>query len=266
MGQGRKVLQDRNGDFSNRVPISQHNKRKRLETEMQEKSEVKVVAEILDDYSQHIVTKYKENLESYLQNKLETVAEEAQNYIAKLEIKDKKEVKDFNDVETGVVLKAKNHLLTPIIMRAMTKDFTGIYTEPIYAARELAIIFEYYQEMIYQLNSKGILFPPTKQNFAAFAGITSTTYDSYLKSADKNKATIMQKIEDYIIENSWTGAMTDKLNPYIVERRSKMRGIGGGYTEAKPELNINIKQEQIGTPENMMENLKLLLNDSEYKN
>ena len=146
--------------------------------------------------------------------------------------------------------------LEPVIMRILNKELAGMGTQPIYNARELAIVFEYYQDMVSELILAGVPFIPSRQNFSAFAGMSAGTFDnSYLKSKDLEKAKIAGAIEDYFIECSWSGAKQNKLNSYAVEKYNKLKGIGGGYVE--PKVNLEIKQSNISidSPEAMKEKL-----------
>lgn len=184
------------------------------------------------EYSNMLLSRYMENLPSNLENKKEKLAAEIENYLA-------------NKPE-------KKHIPAAIIMQMLGRDFSKFTKEPIYSATELAMVFEYYQDFIAELNMKGIKFPPSKQNFCMFAGITSGTYAAYLTNQDVDKRTVAQRIEDYINEVNWTAAQNDEQNAYTVEKRTRLKGIGGGYSEAKEDTNINITS-QVKSPSNMQE-------------
>lgn len=206
---------------------------------MSTREEVKLVREQKQEaiisqreYSNMLLTRYMENLPSNLENKKERLASEIEVYLQ--------------------TRPEKKHIPATIIMQMLGKDFTGMTKEPIYSAIELSMVFEYYQDFIAELNMKGIKFPPSKQNFCMFAGITSSTYAAYLTSQDTDKRTVTQKIEDYINEVNWTAAQNEETNAYTVEKRTKLKGIGGGYSEAKEDTNINITS-QVKSASNMQE-------------
>lgn len=182
------------------------------------------------EFSNHLLSRYMENLNSHLENKKAELCEEIEKYL-------------INKPE-------KKHLSTAIITKILSKDFKSITQEPIYSATELAIVFEYYQDFIYEINIKGVKFPPSKQNFCMFAGLTTRTYDAYLNHNDEEKRTVTQRIEDYINEVNWTSAQNEEQNAYVVEKRTKLKGLGGGYSEAKGDMNINITN-QVKSVENM---------------
>lgn len=221
--------------------------RKRTLNNIKSVEEIENAVEIVKDYNNHLLSEYKENLLSHLENKKIQIAEDIQNYIENMP---KKEDKDDKNSK-----KTKKHLSMPVITKVLGIDFAGVYGEPLYSAPEMAMIFEYYKDVIADINMKGVLLPPTRQNFCIFAGISTSTYEAYLKSVDINKQSIMQKIEDYMIENMWSEGLIGTLNPYLVEKKTKLKGIGGGYSEAKSDININVVQNNIGTPENMLDDL-----------
>lgn len=206
---------------------------------MSTREEVKLVREQKQEaimsqreYSNMLLTRYMENLPSNLENKKERLTAEIQAYVA-------------NRPD-------KKHIPAAIIMQMLGRDFSRMTKEPIYSAIELSMVFEYYQDFIAELNMTGIKFPPSKQNFCVFAGITSATYAAYLTSQDTDKRTVTQKIEDYINEINWTAAQNEETNTYAVEKRTKLKGVGGGYSEAKEDTNINITS-QVKSASNMQE-------------
>lgn len=206
--------------------------------EVAKKSELQKAAILTQtQYSESLLNRYIENLPSVLENKKERLTAEIQAYIE-------------NRPE-------KKHIPAAIITQMLGKDFSKMIGEPMYSATELSMVFEYYQEFICELNMNGVKFPPTRQNFCMFSGITTSTYTSYLNSNDTNKKIITQRIEDYINEVNWTAAQNDEQNAYTVEKRAKIKGIGGGYTEAKEDTNINITS-QVKSPNNMQELLDKL--------
>lgn len=206
--------------------------------EVAQKSEHQKAAVLTQmQYSEALLNKYIENLPSVLENKKERLTEEIQKYLQ--------------------TKPDSKHIPAAIIMQMLGKDFKSMIGEPMYSATELAMVFEYYQDFICELNMSGIKFPPTRQNFCMFAGLTTSTYSAYLNSNDTNKKIVAQRIEDYINEVNWTAAQNDEQNAYTVEKRAKLKGIGGGYTEAKEDTNINITS-QVKSPNNMQELLDKL--------
>lgn len=186
------------------------------------------------------IQQYKENLPKVLQEKNEEIVSEIKELVESMP-------------------ENKKVPLEPIVMRLLKKQLSGMGQQPIYDARELAIVFEYYQQMVQDLLLQGISILPSRQNFAAFAGISANTFDtSYLKSNDLEKRKVASSIEDYFIECSWSGAKQNKLNSYAVEKYSKLQGIGGGYIEPKVSLELKQNNITLDSPEAMAEKLEEL--------
>lgn len=106
-----------------------------------------------------------------------------------------------------------------------------------YTAAELEIIFDYYQEAMTEINKKQI-FPPTKKNFCAFAGISSSTYDTYLRSPDDAKREVMLMIDDYITDTTLTLAQNGKIREITTMFRGKTEH---GMVEANAPVVIEHK-------------------------
>ncbi len=106
-----------------------------------------------------------------------------------------------------------------------------------YTAAELEIIFDYYQEAMTVINKKQV-FPPTKKNFCAFAGISSSTYDAYLRSPDDAKREVMLMIDDYITDTTLTLAQNGKIREITTMFRGKTEH---GMVEANAPVVIEHK-------------------------
>ncbi len=121
-----------------------------------------------------------------------------------------------------------NHLLRQ--GGKITKNFK-------YSAEELEILFDYYQEAMTVINKRQI-FPPTKKNFCAFAGISSSTYDTYLRSPDEAKREVMLMIDDYITDTTLTLAQNGKIREITTMFRGKTEH---GMVEANAPVVIEHK-------------------------
>ncbi len=118
-----------------------------------------------------------------------------------------------------------------------------------YTADELGIIFEYYQEIMIEINKKQI-FPPTKKNFCAFAGMSSSNYDAYMRCADEDKREIMQMIDDFITDNTLTLAQNGKIKEITTMFRGKtehgmVEATAPVVIEHKSNLDFNIIDSRI---------------------
>lgn len=77
-----------------------------------------------------------------------------------------------------------------------------------YTAQEMAIGFDLYIQALQKINEY-TKFPPSKQSFCLFMGISSSTYTNYLQ--DTEKCEIMRIIDDYITSNKIISAQLGEI-------------------------------------------------------
>lgn len=191
-----------------------------------------------------IMEEFKENLPQYLESRLQTLAQE---------ISFKKEVKGLSSIEINELLRPHNLIGQQIK----------------YTAEQLQIIFDYYREALVQINKK-FKYPPSKENFCAFAGISTVTYNQYLICADEAKQEVMLLIDDYIRENMLTSAQIGETKEITTMFRGKT---AHGMVEASAPIVIEHKTEtDISKINSMIEAIKagkslktIELNKSDYK-
>lgn len=92
--------------------------------------------------------------------------------------------------------------ILPLIARRSLADMAlaGHYA---YTVQELSVGFDLYIQMLQKINEY-TRFPPSKQSFCLFMGISTYTYNNYLQ--DPEKCEIMRIIDDYITTNKLTSA------------------------------------------------------------
>lgn len=135
---------------------------------------------------QMIINKFKENV-SFLPE-VKGKAEEVSKYIAKVIDK------DYKGLTTTQIM--------PLIAKRSIADI-AVAGKISFTPEELSIAFNLYIEMLQKINQY-TRFPPSKQTFCLFIGISSKTYDNYLE--DSEKCEIMRIIDDYITSNKLTSA------------------------------------------------------------
>jgi len=106
-----------------------------------------------------------------------------------------------------------NHGLTttqiiPLIAKKSIQEIATSNVSATYTPQELAIAFNYYVELIAEIN-KHTKFIPSKITFCQLLGISTTTYKNYL--LDKEKSEIMQIIDDYIANSVITSAQLGEI-------------------------------------------------------
>ena len=142
-----------------------------------------------------ILEEYKNELPQKLETRLNEIAEQLQ---------DRKEVQGLSTIEINEILRPHNLIGQPLK----------------YTAEELNIVFEYYRQAIVQINKK-VKYPPSKENFCAFADISTATYNNYLMSNDESLQELMLRIDDYIRENMLTSAQVGEIREITTMFRGK---------------------------------------------
>lgn len=128
--------------------------------------------------------------------------------------------------------------------------------EPIYNAEKLGMVFDYYCEILAEVNDKIGYFPSSLTSFCKMAGITFSTLRSYKNSTDYNMRVIVEKIYDQIgdenITMSQMGMVREKSTIYKMKAQNEIT------EKQQPNININITEQ----PD--MERIEARLN--KYKN
>lgn len=161
-----------------------------------------------------ILEEFKNNLPEYLECRLQALTQE---------ITTREEVKGLSSIEINEMLRPHN------ILAGALK----------YTAEQMQIIFDYYREALIQINKK-VKYPPSKENFCAFAGISTSTYNNYLMSSDEDKQEIMLMIDDYIRENMLTSAQVGETKEITTMFRGKT---AHGLVEAVAPITIEHRSE-----------------------
>ena len=112
-----------------------------------------------------ILEEFKNNLPEYMEKRLQALTQE---------ISLKKDVGGLSSIEINELLRPHNL----------------IGKQPKYTAEQMQIVFDYYREALVKVNQK-FKYPPSKENFCAFAGISTATYNQYLISPDEAKQEVM---------------------------------------------------------------------------
>lgn len=110
--------------------------------------------------------------------------------------------------------------------------------EPEYNAEKLALVFDYYCELLAEVNDKIGHFPSSLTSFCKMAGITLSTLRSYKNSADLNMRIITEKIYDQIGDTNITMSQLGMVN----ERSTifKMKSQNEIVEKVQPTVSINI--------------------------
>ena len=110
--------------------------------------------------------------------------------------------------------------------------------EPIYNAEKLSMVFDYYCELLYEVNDKIGNFPSSLTLFCKFAGITLNTLRNYRNSNDYNMRVIAEKIYDQIGDENITMSQMG-----IVKERTtmfKMKSQNEITEKVQPQVKVNV--------------------------
>lgn len=106
-----------------------------------------------------------------------------------------------------------------------------------YTPQELAIAFDIYIQTMQKIN-EFTRFPPSKQTFCLFIGISTPTYNNYLQ--DPEKCEIMRIIDDYITTNKLTSAQLGEMREITTMFELKSQH---GWVEAQAPVVIKHEKE-----------------------
>ena len=126
-----------------------------------------------------------------------------------------------------------------VINNYFFKPITPIASqEPVYNAEKLGMVFDYYCEILAEVNDKIGNFPSSLTSFCKFAGITLNTLRQYKNSQDYNMRVIAEKIYDQIGDENVTMSQMG-----VVRERStifKMKAQNEMIEKVQPQVKVNV--------------------------
>lgn len=94
--------------------------------------------------------------------------------------------------------------------------------EPKYNAEKMSLVFDIYRETVSEINIRIGKFIPNKSHFCRFAGITTQTYNNYMKSNDENLQNVMLMIDDYMLDANLTSSQNREVDNVTTIYRTKV--------------------------------------------
>ena len=185
-----------------------------LKTKEEHLEEVQKKEELVQAGKNQIMEEYKKNLEEHMEARLEALS---------IEISSKEEVQGLSSIEINELLRPHNL----------------IGSNPKYSVDQLRIIFDYYRDALITINRK-YKYPPSKENFCAFAGMSTVTYNKYLQSPNEEMQELMLMIDDYIRENMLTSAQIGETREITTMFRGKT---AHGLVEAQSPIVVEHRSE-----------------------
>lgn len=108
--------------------------------------------------------------------------------------------------------------------------------EPKYNAEKLGMVYDYYCDLISEVNDKIGAYPSSLSSFCKFAGITTNTLRNYKNSNDYSLRVIANKIYDQVGDENMTlgqlGKTKERMTIFKMKAQNEM--------VEKPRTNINV--------------------------
>lgn len=141
--------------------------------------------------------------------------------------------------EDGNVTKYETRVNPLVITNYFFKPIIPITSqEPIYNAEKLGMVFDYYCDLIAEVNDKIGYFPSSLTSFCKLAGITLSTLRNYKNSADLSMRIVAEKIYDQIGDDNITlsqlGAVRERTTIFKMKSQNEL------VEKEQPKVSINI--------------------------
>lgn len=147
-----------------------------------------------------------------------------------------------------------------VINNHFFKSITPIGCQvPMYNAEQISIAFDYFMDLIAEVNMRIGNFPPSLTLFAKFLGISLSTLSGYKRSTDINMRYIMEKIYDQIGDENLTmsqmGIVRERSTLFKLKSQNEI--VEKGQTNVNITYKANINKADM---EEKLEKYKNLLN------
>lgn len=170
-----------------------------------------------------------------IQEKKEQLVQDMINYAKKHEV-ECKWTKDGDPINWKIEINPiviTNYFFKPIIPISSQ--------EPIYNAESLGMVFDYYNELLTEVNDKIGNFPSSLTLFCKFAGITLYTLKKFKNSDDYSMRVVAEKIYDQIgdenITMSQMGVVRERTTLFKMKSQNEM------VEKAQPQVKVNVNAE-----------------------
>ena len=182
----------------------------------------------------------------YVENKIDTMfqrIEEKKEELVQDMIKYAEEhTKPIKWNKDGIPIGEKVEINPLVINNYFFKSIVPITSqEPEYNAEKLGMVFDYYCEILAEINDKIGNFPSSLTSFCKLAGITLATLRNYRNSSDYSLRVVAEKIYDQIGDENITMSQMG-----VVRERStifKMKAQNEIVEKEQPKVSINITEK-----------------------
>lgn len=113
--------------------------------------------------------------------------------------------------------------------------------EPLYNAEKLGLVFDYYCDLLAEVNDKIGYFPSSLTSFCKLAGITLATLRNYKYSDDLSMRIVVEKIYDQISDENITlsqlGDVRERSTIFKLKSQNEL------VEKEQPKISINITEK-----------------------
>ena len=188
----------------------------------------------------------------------------------------KKELFEEVKKQLPEVVKEKKHQLALELAKKGALDYAKIYSlvsmnndfvvKKSYSNDEIRFALQQFQELVNMIIEEQA-FIPTKNLFCSFMGISTATYDSWLRSNDEQRREVVQMVDDYIADVMLNNAQMRKIDGFTTVYRTKSQhGIIEKTAPIIVEHRAGADLDEIQNRINMLTNGKSkVVLDADYK-
>ena len=181
-------------------------------------------------------------VEGKVDGMLEAVQQKKEELVNDMIIYAEKHTKPVKWNKDGIPIGEKVEINPLIINNYFFKSIVPIgCQEPIYNAEKLSMVFDYYCDILAEVNDKIGYYPSSLTSFCKLAGITFNTLRTYKNSDDLNMRIIVDKIYDQIGDENVTmsqiGAVKERSTLFKLRSQNEL------VEKAQPQVKVNVNAE-----------------------
>lgn len=181
-------------------------------------------------------------IEGKVDNMLDTINEQKEKLVQDMIKYANKHNKPVKWDKDGEPIAWKVNINPLIINNYFFKSITPIgCQEPVYNAEKLSMVFDYYCDILAEINDKIGDYPSSLTSFCKMAGLTLYTLRSYKNSDDYNMRIIAEKIYDQIGDENVTmsqiGAVRERSTIFKMKAQNEM------VEKVQPQVKVNVNTE-----------------------
>ena len=180
--------------------------------------------------------------EGKVDNMLATIQEKKDELVKEMIKYHDKHLKECRWDKDGNPINWKVDINPLVINNYFFKPITPIgCQEPVYNAEKLSMVFDYYCELLAEVNDKIGNYPSSLTSFCKLAGITFNTLRQYKNSDDYNMRVIAEKIYDQIGDENVTmsqmGVVRERTTLFKMKSQNEM------IEKVQPQVKVNVNAD-----------------------